>query len=459
MLDPRLLEEVLERALRRGGEFADIFVEERARTNIHFSSNAVERAIVGTDAGAGIRVFSRNRSYYAHTSSLVPDSLRDAADGVAQAVSEEVASSPRGLVPQVVPNRHPAEIPPGAVEAAGKIELVRRANAAARSVHELITQVELTYMDEHQRVCIANTDGLLVEDTRVRTRLYMATVASDGSEMQVGTVGPGACRGFEFYETIDVEGLARETAETAVNILRADYVPGGAMPVIIDRGFGGVIFHEACGHGLEAYHVAQRASIFADKMGQRVASELVSVVDDGTLPNQWGSTNVDDEGAPTQRTVLIDRGVLRSYMVDRLSGEKLRLRSTGSGRRESYRFAPVSRMRNTFILPGESKLEEMIAATERGIYARKMGGGSVEPSTGEFNFAVQEGYLIEGGRILRPVRGATLIGNGSDVLRRIDMVADNLEFAQGMCGAASGHVPTDVGQPAIRVRELIVGGR
>ncbi len=459
MLDSGFLEELLGRALRRGGEFADIFLEEKARTNIHFSSNAVERAIAGTDAGAGIRVIADDRSYYAYASSFTPDKIRRAADGVAQAVWGGAGCTPRGLTSETVMKRHAAKILPDEVQTADKIDLIKKANAAARGVNGLVTQVEITYMDEHQRVCIANTGGLRVEDTRVRTRLHVVVVASDGSEMQVGAVGPGGCRGFEFYETIDVEGLACEAAETAVTMLKADYAPGGAMPVIIDRGFGGVIFHEACGHGLEAYHVAQRASIFAGKAGQRVASELVSVVDDGTLPYHWGSTNVDDEGAPTERTLLIDRGVLRSYMVDRLSGRKLGLRSTGSGRRESYRFAPVSRMRNTFILAGESKLEEMIAATEYGLYARKMGGGSVEPSTGEFNFAVQEGYMIEHGSIARPVRRATLIGNGADVLHRIDMVADNLEFAQGMCGASSGHVPTDVGQPAIRVRELIVGGR
>jgi TldD protein len=284
-------------------------------------------------------------------------------------------------------------------------------------------------------------------------------VATKGNEKQVGTMGPGACKGFEFYADLDIDELARRAAETALTMIQADYAPSGKMPVIIDRGFGGVIFHEACGHGLETTAIAKKASIFEDKLGKEIASPCVSVVDDGTLANYWGSTNIDDEGNLTQHTLLIDKGILKSYMVDRFSGRILALESTGNGRRQSYKFAPVARMRNTFILPGQYSLGEIISATETGLYAKRMGGGSVNPATGDFNFAVMEGYLIEQGKVGKPVRGATLVGNGRDILWNIDMVGKELELEAGMCGAESGSVPTMVGQPPIRVQGLVVGGR
>lgn len=266
--------------------------------------------------------------------------------------------------------------------------------------------------------------------------------------------------GFElFSEVVDVEALAEEAARSAVTMIHADLCPSGRMPVIIANGFGGVIFHEACGHGLEASSVAKGHSVFAGKLGQKIASDIVTAIDDGTIPNGWGSGNVDDEGTPTRRNVLIENGVLKGYLVDKLNGRRMGMEPTGSGRRQSYQYAPTSRMSNTYIANGSSTLEEMIANTEYGLYAKYMGGGSVDPATGEFNFAVREGYLIKNGKIDRPVRGGTLIGKGSEVLWKIDMVGNDLALGQGMCGAMSGLIPADVGQPCIRVSSLTVGGR
>ena len=242
-------------------------------------------------------------------------------------------------------------------------------------------------------------------------------------------------------------------------MLHADYCPGGQMMVAIENGFGGVLFHEACGHSLEAEAVAKGYSEFAGKMGQQVASTKVTAIDDGTLPNLWGSINVDDEGKPSQKNVLIENGILTGYLVDRLNGRRMGLASTGNGRRESYLFAPTSRMTNTYIANGTDDNQEIIRSMERGLYAKKMGGGQVNPATGEFNFAVAEGYLVENGVITRPVRGAMLIGTGSQVLMDIDRVGQNLDFGQGVCGASSGSVPTNVGQPLIRIKQLTVGGR
>lgn len=264
--------------------------------------------------------------------------------------------------------------------------------------------------------------------------------------------------GLEFFETTNPESIGEEAARIALVLSQAKPCPSGKMPVIIDNGFGGVIFHEACGHSLEASAVAKNQSVFAGKLGQQIASSKVSAIDDGTIPNAWGSENIDDEGTPQRRRVLIENGILKSYMIDRLNGRRMNMESTGSSRRQSYKFEPTSRMSNTFIAPGTDSFEEMLKGVEKGLYAKKMGGGSVNPQTGEFNFAVQEGYLIEDGKITDPVKGASLIGNGAEILMNIDMVGDNLERAQGMCGASSGSIPTDVGQPRLRVSSITVGG-
>lgn len=459
MLDKGLVKEVLDRALSKGGDFAEVFAEETARTMIQYSSNEVEKALSGRDCGVGIRILFGRQSAYAYTNDLSREGLLKAATVVAAAPPAPPKQTALSLEEALVARRHVVRIPLEGVALQEKLALIETANREARAHHALVSQVQVSYLEEIQHVLIANSEGLWVEDDRVRTRLHLAVVASKGQEKQVGSAGPGACQGFEFYSGLDIPRIAREAAETAVVMVQADYAPSGKMPVIIDKGFGGVIFHEACGHGLEGYAVSRKASVFAEKLGQEVASPRVNVVDDGTLAGLWGSTHVDDEGLPTEMSVLIEGGILRSFMLDRLSARVLGLRSTGNGRRQSYRFAPVSRMRNTFILPGTSRLQEMIEATPAGLYAKKMGGGSVNPATGEFNFAVMEGYLIREGKIEKPVRGATLIGNGKEILHNIDMVGDELQLEPGMCGAASGSVPTTVGQPVIRVQGLVVGGR
>lgn len=317
----------------------------------------------------------------------------------------------------------------------------------------------MSLMGKIQKIMIANSEGLWAEDSRTYTRVSANAIASKGSEKQSCSDGPGEQKGFELLHEIDPLELGERVAKTAILMLNADYAPSGKFPVVVDNGFGGVIFHEACGHALETTSVAKGASVFADKMGQRVANNVLTAIDDGTIPNGWGSTNIDDEGLPTQKTVLIENGILKSFIVDKMGSIKTGYARTGSGRRQSYRFAPASRMRNTYIAAGTSKLEELIASVDYGIYAKKMGGGSVMPGTGNFNFAVNEGYIIRKGKIAEPVRGASLIGNGPESIKRISMVADNLKFAPGMCGSVSGSIPANVGQAAVKIDEIIVGGR
>ena len=310
-----------------------------------------------------------------------------------------------------------------------------------------------------KHVLVANSEGIWGEENRTRSRFTIEAVASSATEKQSGHLGPGGSEGYELFDRINVEDTAREAARIAVTMLGAKPCPAGKIPVVIDNGFGGVIFHEACGHGLEATAVARNASVFAGRLGQQIASPLVTALDDGTIPNGWGSAEMDDEGTPTAKNILIENGILRSYLVDRLNSRRMHTAITGSSRRQDYRFAPTSRMTNTFIANGKSTPEEIIANTKFGLYAKQMGGGSVDPATGSFNFAVLEGYMIRNGRIAEPVRGATLIGKGAEVLRDIDMVGNNLKRAQGMCGSKSGSIPTDVGQPMIRVSSMTVGGR
>jgi TldD protein len=337
--------------------------------------------------------------------------------------------------------------------------MLKSASAAAFAYSPTISQTQMSYLDSVQDVCIINSEGLWASDRRVRTRAAISAVASNESEKQTGYFGPGAMMGYEFYDSVNLDELAVEAARSADTMLKAKPCPSGKMDVIMDNGFGGVIFHEACGHGLEITAVSKNASVFAGKLGQKIASDKVTALDDGTISGQWGSINIDDEGMPAQRKVLIENGVLKCYMSDRFNGARANYGANGSSRRQSYRFMPVARMTNTYIAAGNDKPEDIIANTEYGLYAKYMGGGSVNPASGEFNFAVNEAYIVRNGKICEPVRGATLIGKGASVLHDIDMVGDNLRLAEGMCGAASGSVPVCVGQPMIRVKNMTVGGR
>ncbi|MBR6527239.1 MAG: TldD/PmbA family protein, partial [Lachnospiraceae bacterium] len=314
-------------------------------------------------------------------------------------------------------------------------------------------------LEVDHNIIIANSDGLYTQDRQIRTRMAVSAIANNGTENQIGSDAPGRRMGLEMFETFRPENIGREAARQAVTMLKAGYIKAGKMPVAIENGFGGVIFHEACGHSLESSCVSIGQSQFCDKLGQKIANEKVTAIDDGTIPNAWGSINIDDEGTPAQRKILIENGVLKNYMIDKLNGRRMGMEGNGSSRRQSYRFDPTSRMTNTYIAAGTDKNEDIIKSIEYGLYARKMGGGSVNPTTGSFNFAVNEGYIIRNGEICEPVRGASLIGKGSDIIMDIDMVGTDMATAQGMCGASSGSIPTDVGQPLIRVSSITVGGR
>ncbi len=460
MINRSDMELALSAALATGGDFSEIYYQDCVRDTLSMTDGKIENAVTGRTCGAGIRVYKGLGSVYVYTNDTSRDGLLACAKKAAQAVGEGAAQFNVRLRGGVVGNINPVKELPMYVEGARRSKVLRDAHLAATSVSPEIRQVRSTLLDWDSSITIANSEGLCLSDRRVYTRLMCSAVAASGSENQVGSTNPGRQMGFELFDTVvDPAAAGIEAAKMAVTMLHADSCPAGRMPVVIDGGFGGVIFHEACGHSLEATGVALGNSEFAGKLGQQIASPVVTAIDDGTIPNDWGSLNVDDEGTPATKLVLIENGILKNYMVDRLNGRRMGMAPTGSARREDYTFAPTSRMRNTYIAPGSHDEAEIIATCGDGLYCKQMGGGSVNPVTGEFNFAVNEGYLIRDGKIDRPVRGASLIGRGADVLMKIDRVGRKMWMAQGMCGSQSGSVPTNVGQPMIRVTDITVGGR
>jgi TldD protein len=459
MLSKSVASEVLAKCLITGGDFAEIFEEDSINNSISLIDNKVDEAIGGRTYGIGIRIFKGIKSVYAYTNNNSLDSLLETAYSAAISLGSINKNRSIVLKDQNVITIHPIIYYPKDIAYEKKITILKNAYRAAKTYSQDISKVVAKYFDKQQHVLIANTDGLYVDDIRVRTRLKVRAIASNWNENQTGFEDFGAYKGIELFNTVDAEYYGKEAARTAHTMLHAKNCPAGNMTVAIDNGFGGVIFHEACGHALEANAVAKGNSIFANKLGQQIASSKVTAIDDGTIPNAWGSLNIDDEGNKTQKNILIENGILKEYMIDKLNGRRMNMKPTGSSRRESYKFQPTARMTNTYIAAGEDNSDTIIESIDYGLYAKKLDGGSVNPVTGEFNFAVQEGYLIKNGKIQEPVRGAILIGKGNEVLFNIDMVGNNLQMAQGMCGASSGIIPTNIGQPMIRVKNLTVGGR
>lgn len=460
MIDEPTARRVLREAQQSGADYAELFLEDTESTRIEMIDGKVDSANYARLCGAGVRVLLGTNSAYAYSADTSERALLETARAAAAALGE-AKHAPNGEL--VLAHRRfetPVRQRFDQIGNAERIAVMRSGARAMKDTSAEVTQALVRYLDQVQRVTIVNTDGVFVSDERPRTRIFLQAVAMQNGEAQTGHDGPGCCRGFEAYrEGIDVEASARIAANMAVTMLHAPECPAGYLPVVIDGGFGGVIFHEACGHSLEATAVGRNNSVFCGKLQTKIAAPCVSAVDDGTLPGEWGSINVDDEGGTPQRNLLIENGMLSGYLIDRLGSRRMGMPSTGSARRQGYGYAPTSRMTNTYICAGTDDEAEMIASMGEGLYARKMGGGSVNPPTGEFNFSVAEGYWVRNGQIVSPVRGATLVGKGSEVLQKIDRVGKTMWMAPGMCGSLSGSVPTNVGQPRIRVSGLTIGGK
>ena len=459
MIDIKICQKVLEECVSTGGDFAELFAEETTNNAFQMISGEVKTANTSNAHGASIRILVGHKEISGYTNDFSEESLMKLAKDLSQSVQGE-AKGIKFTLKEEKPNKIVKAIKtPSTVSNEEKIKYLYEVNDAAKSYSEEIVQVMASLNDEEQHVLVCNTFGKYIEDDRHHIRLSVNSVASFHGQMQSENDSVGGNCGYELLDKSDLKKMAIETAKGAVTMAHAEEMVGGVYTVVIDNAFGGVLLHEACVHSLEATSVAKGASVMCGKLGQKIASDIVTAIDDGTRCDQWGSLNMDDEGNPTKKNVLIENGILKSYLVDYRNSLIMNHPITGSSRRQNYKFSPTSRMTNTFFAPGKDTFDSIIKNTEFGLYCKKMGGGSVNPSTGEFNFAVNEGYMIENGKITKPVRGATLVGSGSQVLMNIDMIADNLDFGHGMCGSASGSIPTDVGQPTIRVQNMVVGGR
>lgn len=458
MIDAQQAQRIMAAALQQGGEFAEIFIEERKTTGISAEDGRVDHIATGHDLGAGIRVISGEAMYYAYTDDLSEQALLAAAHAAGAATRRATGARVADLRRQPQRALSPVLRPPLETSKDQRVGLLLRADRAARAVDPLIQQVMVAYADARRRVWIANSEGLWVEDEQVRTRLAVTAVASKGGVIQTGNQTKGITGGLELFERFTPEGIGRRAGRQAITNLHARPAPSGPMPVVMCNGWGGVLFHEACGHGLEADFIHKQTSVFSGRAGQVVASPVVTAIDDGTIAGAWGTCGYDDEGHPTQRNVLIENGVLRGYMYDRKAASRGGRGPSGNGRRQSYQHLPQPRMTNTFIAPGDARPEDILADTKEGFYAAGLRGGQVNTTTGDFVFTVSEGYLIKNGKLVEPVRGATLVGNGPQVLLRIDAVGNDVDYSPGTCGKMGQNVPVSCGQPTLRITELVVGG-
>ncbi len=449
---------ILRQALTNGGEFADIYFEEGAATLISCEDGKIERVIAGSDRGVGIRVIADLRTAYAYTNEVTEDSLLALAGIVSRAVRGKEFSGAIDMRSRTIGAGFPILEPPDTVPLERRVAFVQEADRAARGVDHRIRQVAVSYRDGRSRAQIANSLGEFVEISRTGVVFAVNAVASDNGVIQTGYEPVGSFSGLEILAQRPPAEIGRAAAQRAVLMLGAEKSPGGMMPVVISSEAGGTMVHEAIGHGLEGDLVEAGVSVYTGKLGTRVASPLVTVIDDSTIPNARGSFSFDDEGVPAQRSVLVENGILKGYLYDRLSAMKSGAVSTGNGRRESYAAKPIVRMTNTLIAPGDTPAEDIIREVQRGLFVRKMGGGQVNTVTGDFVFEVTEGYLIENGEIGVPVRGATLTGNGPAVLQNVARVGNDLGFGIGTCGKDGQGVPVSDAQPTLLISEITVGG-
>ncbi len=459
MIETEILQRVLATALQGGADFAEVFVEDVTRTGVSLDDGRVESLSSSRDQGAGIRVISGETTGFAHTADLSERSLLEAAQAAADVARKPEAGPVVVEIRAQASTPGPVAIKPSSVAKEEKVRLVRMADQFAREVSESITQVSARVGDSYRKILVANSQGLLASDEQTHTNFAVTCVAQADTGLQTGYESAGLSVGYELFESFNVEQMAKDAANRALTKLEASPAPSGTHVVVIGPGSGGVLFHEACGHGLEADLVKKGASAFTGRVGEMVASPLVTLVDDGTMAKEWGRFAIDDEGHPAKRNVLIEEGVLKDYMWDGNRAREQGRESSGNGRRQSYRHLPMVRMSNTYLAPGKSSPEEIIAGVEKGVYVAKLGGGQVNTATGNFVFGMTEAYLIENGKITSPLREGQLIGNGPKVLLNIDAVGNDFAMGPpGTCGKDGQGVPVGDGVPTLRIKELTIGG-
>ena len=449
---------VIKAALANGGEYADLYAEDTRNTSIVCEENRIEKVVTGRDRGCGIRVIAGLKTYYAYTNDMTEAGLLEVAATVAAGVKDGQQRGDISLVKKDIAPGFDIKKLPSAAALKEKVGIVNRANSVAWGFDRRIIQVRVVYGDSVKNLLMVNSLGQWVEEERTGLVFLCSAVSKDGDVVQTGYEPLGGATGLEIFDETPPEKVARIAAERAIKMLGARRAPGGHMAVVLSNEAGGTMIHEAVGHGLEADLAMQNLSVYSGKVGQMVASPLITVLDDATIPYKRGSFFFDDEGTPAEKTVLVKDGVLKGYMHDRLSAMRAGAVSTGNGRRESYQYRPIPRMTNTIIAPGRTDPASIVKSLDRGLFVRKMGGGQVNTVNGDFVFEVTEGYLIENGEVGELVRGATLTGNGPEVLSNIDMVGTDLGFGIGTCGKDAQGVPVSDAQPTLRIPEIVVGG-
>jgi TldD protein len=463
MISKSLALKVLNEALATGGDYAEIYLEDNASQMVTLENGKVETCGNHESYGAGVRILNKLKSVYGYTSDLSAKSLIALAHDLAASFTEKRQITVTSIAKQRVKTLNPIEDPLNEVPVEKKVALLKNCYEITAKVDPRLVRIQDVFANNKKQIEIFSAEGEVgkqFENSEERGRLVMIAVAADNGKIETGFKGPGHFAGWKWFsETLDWKKEARECGEKAIQMLTAKECPSGRFPVVITNGWGGVIFHEACGHSLEATATAKHLSVFSDSIGQQIANPIVSAFDDGTLPNEWGSNNIDSEGHVTQKNQLIKDGICVGFLVDKFNGRRLNMEANGVSRRQSYKYEPTSRMSNTYIAAGKDNPEDIIKDTKLGIFVTNFGGGSVNPTTGEFNFSASEAYIIRDGKVCEPVRGCTLIGSGKEVLMNIDRVGNDVDLGQGMCGSVSGSIPVNVGQPTIRIKEITVGGR
>ncbi len=463
MISKKLAIEVLNECLATGGDYAEIYLEDTESESISLENGSVESSGKREKYGAGIRILNKLKSVYGYSSNLSKKNLLSLAHKLAASFSDQriitvvsVENEPVQIINKVID--HLAD-----VSAAEKIKYLKECYSITAAVDKRLVRIQDAFADSIKNIEIFSAEGSVAkqyENTEERGRLVVVAVAAENGDIENYFIGPGHSAGWSWFtKVLDYKGIAKKCGEKAIMLLSAKECPSGRFPVVITNGWGGVIFHEACGHSLEATATAKHLSVFSDSIGKQIAAPIVSAFDDGTMPNEWGSNNIDSEGHPTQKNQLIKDGICVGFLVDKFNGRRLNMAANGCSRRESYRYEPTSRMSNTYIAPGNDKPEDIIKDTKLGVFVANFGGGSVNPTTGEFNFSASEAYIIRDGKICEPVKGCTLIGSGKEVLMNIDRIGNDVDLGEGVCGSASGMIPVNVGQPTIRLKEITVGGR
>jgi len=458
-LERETLEKLLTIALQSGGEFAEVYVEYSVNNGISLDENKIRGAGRGVEMGVGIRVLQGEKTGYAHSDDFNLDKLKETAHVAGLIASGKIRKETASLKSREIPSYYLVKVSPDNILPQEKVKLLWKANSIARDYDKRINQVGVGFSDTNKKIIIANSEGVFVSDTQTLTSLSVSASAIENGRRSRGYAFKNGTLGYEHYDLKESEELAKEAGRMAVAMLAAEDAPAGEYPIVMAKGYCGTFFHEAIGHSLEGDGVRRKTTCFWDKKGEMIASEIVSLADDGTVPGKRGTINIDDEGIPGQKTILIERGKCTGFLFDKLNAALMNTKSTGNGRRQSYQHYPIPRMTNTYLMPGEDDPQDIIRSVSYGIYIARIGGGNVTPTTGRFVFSVPEAYLIENGRLTKPLKGIQLMGNGPDVLKNITMVGPDLEiFGGGTCGKDGQAKPVSDGNPTLKVSKITIGG-